>query len=193
MNKKDLTSQFSQLFLTISSNTNTLRQDDFWSNNLSKKLAALIQAFLDFLEHQPQAGKFLFLELNSLQDLFSMMVHLKIIQPLSFATIEKEVLVFKKYILGSQESNPKKSIVNIKEVSGSISYNRPVLNPLKKRILGFINKEGEILNLEVFGQFKEVSKRTLKRHLSDLINMGYIDRESQGKKVFYKKSSRQLN
>ena len=54
-----------------------------------------------------------------------------------------------------------------------------------KEIKEFVVSRGQVRNTDVFAEFSGITKRTLKRKLSELIRAGVIKRLAQGKKVFY--------
>jgi predicted HTH transcriptional regulator len=61
----------------------------------------------------------------------------------------------------------------------------PRLDQTHKEILGFVKTKERVQNLEVFNQFAHISRRTMKRKLSELIKANAIKRFTDGKKVFY--------
>ena len=128
------------------------------------------------------------IELANLQNILSILSYFKKISQLQFLTAERDSMLFRKLMSEYKESKRIEKVSASHSASAIISLqDANQLNQLKKKIVNFIHREGETLNLDVFGQFNTVSRRTLKRHLSDLIGLGYIDREAQGKKVYYKK------
>ena len=61
----------------------------------------------------------------------------------------------------------------------------PVFNKIRNEIASFISSREKVQNTEVFEQFSYITRRTLKRKLSELVNASSVKRLILGKKVFY--------
>lgn len=159
-----------------------------------KQLEDSLGSFINFLKTESAKPQEISFQLANIATTLSIFSHLKKISISDTLTIERDILIFKKSLL-SFELIPhrKKSIVINKADYISAPRNNSNINITQKRILGFIESGNEVLNIEIFNHFKDISKRTLKRHLSQLITGGYINRKSQGKKVYYKKPVLTIN
>ena len=194
MDKSLLIREFSKLFISISS-IPLNPEDNFLVLILHKQLAAVFQSFIKFLEEKDNfVSHGLELELNSLTTTLLIFFYFKKIPRLQFLKLKRDLLTLQRSLLNFKET-PRKKEKSV--ISQTVTFNEPKnqkgLNQFKKKILRFINNEGETLNSDVFNQFKDTSRRTLKRHLSELMSMGYIDRDSRGKKVYYKKLTVRLH
>lgn len=164
--------------------------DSFLIQTLNRQLQSFFTYFITYLQNKDNdRSKALLFQLANLETTLSILFYLKKIDSLGYLESERKLLAFKKSLLELNIVATSKSNTRVTP----IEFFRPsrktttLLNPTKKRILGFISETGETLNSDVFDYFKDISKRTLKRHLSDLIGTGYLNRQSQGKKVYYKK------
>ena len=80
--------------------------------------------------------------------------------------------------------NQEKSDKNLKK-----SAELQNLGTAHKEISEFIGSKERVQNVEVFAQFADTTRRTLKRKLSELVKAGAIKRLALGKKVFYTASN----
>ncbi|TSC91552.1 MAG: hypothetical protein CEN90_350 [Parcubacteria group bacterium Licking1014_17] len=113
--------------------------------------------------------------------------------------IEKDLLLLKLVI-----SSPAKNITPRKakkiDARKDISENKPVKtikksmanrkrgrapSDLQDKIIDFISKKGRVQNSEVYTEFKNISRRTIQRKISELLENNVILKEVQGKSVFY--------
>ncbi|MEX2053267.1 MAG: hypothetical protein WD898_03520 [Candidatus Paceibacterota bacterium] len=112
--------------------------------------------------------------------------HLKLTGLATSLLAEQDLLNLKIQLLNFKirESKPVKAIkVEKKAEKKPKSSNE--LSPVHMQIASFIRQSDRIRNLDVFKKFSTISKRTMKRKLSELIQAGSIKRTIEGKKVFY--------
>lgn len=188
MTRQRLIPEFIELFSDLS--LVILSSDDrFLIQTLNQQLRSFFGHFLNYLQTKDtnRSKDFMF-QLANLETILSILFYLKKVDILGYLESERKLLTFKKSLLEFTVITPGRNSTRVTPVE---LFRPPqkvavALNQTKKRILGFISDTGETLNSDIFDYFKDVSRRTLKRHLSDLIGTGYIHRESQGKKVYYK-------
>lgn len=174
-------------FFLISSKVAIDSGDNFLLETTNDNSKKLIGDFISFYQ-RPQStplNKLIF-RVENIVTTFLIFCHLKKIERTEFLELEKKSLELKlslmsfkgKIIEDQTAKNELSSENNVKKLSTK--------NGVKEQILDFIGDRGEVVNMEVFNQFGNFSRRTIKRHLSDLINSGLILRQAAGKKVTYK-------
>ncbi len=188
MARRRLIPEFIELFSGLSAVIQS-SNDNFLVQTLNQQLQNFFDGFINYLQGKDgDRSKVLLFQVANLETTLSILFHLRKVDSLRYLEAEHKLLVFKKSFLESYAIAPSKNSPRVT----SVEFFRPprkgtaLLNPTKKRILGFISETGETLNSDLFDYFKDISRRTLKRHLSDLIGTGYLHREAQGKKVYYK-------
>ena len=184
-----LTDYFIKLLMSINSLAFNSK-NTFLVNRTHNYLNYFLKYFISYTKDRTNINLLrLDSQVVSILDIFQIFFHGNNGVLVELLELERDVLVFRKLILSLKQVNTKKEkIVTVnRRYDNSNKTKADSINPTKDKIVSFINKEGEALNLDVFSHFNDISKRTLKRHLSELISEGHIHRESQGKKVYYKK------
>jgi len=130
--------------------------------------------------------------IKSILNLLNILNHLDLAKAATPLLLKRELLKLQLLLLNY---NRPESLPRGIEVSGNLAAQKnndknkntkPVeLNELHKQIAGFIQSKERVQNIEVFGQFADTTKRTLKRKLSELIKAGVIQKQAKGKEVYY--------
>ena len=190
MDTEQLISDFTKLFSSLKS---VQTEDQFLLKTLDQQLQRLLKNFIYFnISSQDQQRQSILFQLANVSTTLSIFRQLDKITNLTYMKAERDILLFRRSLSKFKPLTKKTTNVVIHQPLFKSRKITNSFNPTKKKILGFINKDSDTLNSDVFSHFKDLSKRTLKRHLSDLIEMGYIQRESEGKKVYYKKLNKEV-
>lgn len=168
--------------------------DDHLSSLILEEISLLLVDLIYYLKDttQTRLGS-LNLRANSLIRTMEILYHSNKIHELDYLTIETAILTFIKLILDHKRahfitaSSPKLKTKAVDNFTSRFFLNTKgeTLNPVKKELLEFITTRKEVLNIDIFNRMSNLTKRSVKRHLSELINNGYVYRQSQGKRVFY--------
>ena len=139
-----------------------------------------------------QCRQALISQIKNLLNLLNILNYLNLTKPTTPLLLERDLLKLQLLLLGYRR--PVLSTGNIK-VNGNpaAEENKNVKevnwpanpNELHRQIAEFIKGKERVRNLEVFSRFEGITRRTLKKKLSELTNAGAIKRSAQGKKVFY--------
>lgn len=169
--------------------------DGYFVELLSGQLAELFSNFLECLKApSKKTTEELSLKTDDLVQMLETLHHAGEISKLDFLQALKPTLSFKASVITFKDylrqvdpllkfktetvdkfiSVPKQAIPKVAN-----------LNPIKKDLLGIIKSKKEVLNLDLFALMPNLTKRSIKRHLSELIHGGYVSRKSFGKKVYY--------
>jgi hypothetical protein len=172
--------------------------DDFFSELCGKQADKLLSAFIEFLKEEgttnvAQLRHNLIFQKEAILDILSVLKYLKLTDSVPPLLLEKNLLLLESAISDITKSSvikvKKRSNVEAKVSKPKIKIQTQVstskLTDFHNQILALIKSKDSIQNLEIFSQFPAISKRTLKRRLSELISSGAIVRQTQGKKVFY--------
>lgn len=177
-------------FFLISSKVAIGSGDDFLLETTNDNSKKLIGDFISFYQ-RPQTTPLhkLIFRVENIVTTFLIFCHLKKIARTEFLELEKKSLELKLSLMSLKskiiESQTAKNDPDPEDDAKKLSTK----NGVKEQILDFIGGRGEVVNIEVFNRFGHFSRRTIKRHLSDLINSGLILRRAAGKKVTYKPAS----
>lgn len=101
----------------------------------------------------------------------------------NFLILQQKYNKIKKELLESSESNQKPSQSFAKLRLGSENQN---LSERQKKILQILKKREKAQVGELQKTFSDVSKRTLRRDLDDLLGQGLVDRVGQWNEIYYK-------
>jgi hypothetical protein len=139
------------------------------------------------------------LRIEKILSLLNILKHLGLIKPPTSLLLEKNLLllklalldVFKIKVSKAQITREKKErVTSSKEKKTLPVLSKPKPNQIElgkshRKVLEFIKSKGRVQNTEVFSQFRNFSRRTVKKKLSELARAKMIKREAEGKKVFY--------
>lgn len=177
---------FSDFFLA--SNKIALNSgDDFLLETIDGNLKKLITGFISFYQNpQPAPSSGLIFRIENIVAAFLIFCHLKKIGMIEFLELEKKSLELKLSLMSFKGKIGEERTVSKNSDPENSTKKLSTKNGVRGQILDFIEGRGEVVNLEVFNRFDYFSRRTIKRHLSDLINSGFILRQATGKKVIYK-------
>ncbi|MBI2062799.1 MAG: hypothetical protein HYT61_00995 [Candidatus Yanofskybacteria bacterium] len=193
----DLVKTFANCFRLLAKISMSI-EDSFFGNLLQDCSQSLLTEYVKFLKagngaHVAQYGSALIFQIGSITGILEIIKHLKLIDQITPLLLELELLELKLLLLNFRKTtssggdvntnndlaaNTKKK--NIKKITKSLE-----LSELHKQIADFIKSENRSQNLEIFSKFDFISRRTLKRKLSELVGAGAIKRIGLGKKVFY--------
>jgi hypothetical protein len=181
-------------------------EDGFFSQLCIKESDKLLSAFIFFLreegdrsvvrrpqivqrEHRVAQYRLrLISQIKSALKLLEILKHLGLAKLPTSLLLEKDLLLLELAVLNTSRPAAVSSGGTGKPV---MPKPRKKLRPLPrldqthKEILGFVKTKERVQNLEVFNQFAHISRRTMKRKLSELIKANAIKRFTDGKKVFY--------
>lgn len=209
--EKELMASFFKAVMRVSQISAKLN-DDFLSCSIEEELNLVFTDFV-YVINSPTVPGFMNLvqRTNGLLQSLGTLHHLNKVSTLDLLNGERELLILKK-VLSSVKSlegfrvKTEKKIVKSAEakfleralavqespvdkskVSPRAKLSQPAkMNPIKKQLLEYITSKREVLNLEIFDRMPNLTRRSIKRHLSELISGGYVHRQSEGKKVYYR-------
>lgn len=185
--------------------------DSFFSELFKKESDKLLAEFVTFLKIEGEAGiarsgkiaqyenrvaqycrQQLTFQIKNILNLLNILKYLNLTEPVSPLLLEKNLLLLELSVLNSSaDRSPELKVGGIiPETSKKQNKIRSGLSETHDRILELIETGGKVQNSEIFGRLPEISKRTLKRKLSELIKSSAITRHTEGKKVFYMAVSR---
>ncbi|MBI2670153.1 MAG: hypothetical protein HYX20_03345 [Candidatus Yanofskybacteria bacterium] len=131
-------------------------------------------------------------QIKTILNLLNILNYLNLIKLVSPLLLERELLKLQLLLLNYNRTEPLSRGIEvsnnsvIKENNYKNKNAKPVkLNVLHKQIAGFIQNKKLVQNIEVFGQFADTTRRTLKRKLSELIKASVIKKQTKGKEVYY--------
>ncbi len=170
--------------------------DKFFFDLCEKESDKLLSEFIRFLKFSEgdradvaQCASTLILQIKNIINLLSIFNHLGITKPPTSLALERDLLRLWLSVLDSGGAGLINQRVPMRVGSKEIKKVKPrhkfVLSPKHKEILELIKNNEMVQNLEIFGKFADISKRTIKRKLSELIKSNNIKRKTDGKKVFY--------
>lgn len=177
-------------------------QDGFFVDLLAVESDKLLTEYVKFLKttgenkqhlnNVAQCQHTLVSRIKSILNLLNILNHLNLTKLPTPLLLERELLKLQLFLLNYNQPEPLPRGIEvsnnsvIKENNNKNKNTEPVkLNELHKQIAGFIQGKERVQNIEVFGQFADTTKRTLKRKLSELIKAGVIQKQAKGKEVFY--------
>jgi len=174
--------------------------DGFFVGLLDQASERLLLRYVEFLKYggasrknnyvaQCIASKNLTFEIKNLLNLILILKHFGLADSVTPLLLERDLLLAESIILDRVEMfkiYKKPEGVALKKVRIESTV-MPVSNVSEthKEIKEFVVSRGQVRNTDVFAEFSGITKRTLKRKLSELIRAGVIKRLAQGKKVFY--------
>ncbi|MEK7151188.1 MAG: hypothetical protein AAB784_00535 [Patescibacteria group bacterium] len=194
MERGNLVTIFARTFRLLNKLSADLN-NDFLVKLLDRESENLFLRYIKFLKFKGSASGSSYVVQCSTELIFQIKNILNIVYILKYTKpdtpllLERNLLLLELTILNF--SNKKNTIklnshshkIELRQnKSKSSSYS---LSQDHKQIIEFVLLNKRVQNIEVFGKFSGVSKRTLKRKLSELIQMNLIKRFSEGKKVFY--------
>lgn len=166
--------------------------DDFFSDICNQKSEDLLVSYTKFLKfkgdtkHVAQYKRELNFKLKEITNLLVILKYLDFLKPMISLSLEKTILELRLQIL---DFGKKKSVISRNKSQNGMITDRLnpniKLNNLHNEISKLIKSQGKVRNLDIFIKFSYISKRTLKRKLSELVLAGAIRREARGKTVFY--------
>jgi hypothetical protein len=138
----------------------------------------------------------LFFRIEKILSLLNILRYLNLVKQSTSLLLEKNLLLLKLAVLNvsglTVQTVRKKNERAASELEETVSNSLPEpksnqlrLGRLHYEVFGFIKSKGRTQNKEVFSQFGEVSRRTIKRKLSELVQVKAIKRVAEGRKVFY--------
>lgn len=174
-------------------------EDGFFSQLCVKESDKLLSEFIFFLKgeenvrHVAQCCQPLISQIKNILNLLDILKHLGLAKPPTSLLLERDLLLLELSVLDiSQpmvwlpEEAKEPVIPKVKKTNlHPLPNPSPKLGKVHREILEFIKNKERAQNLEVFNQFAHISRRTLKKKLSELVGANVIKRIADGKKVFY--------
>ena len=183
-------------------------KDEFFSSLLFAQSDRVLEEFIIFLKLKGEAAEGRFHIVRRQNDLLSQIEDsLKLIDIVKYLNmsesstpllLERELLFLKRtildfYLLKSNyleraDRQTKKIVKQATSLSvdlDSLPQAVKALSSLHQRVFNLIKSRGRIQNIEIFETISGVTRRTLKRKLSELLKLGLIARDIEGKKVSY--------
>ncbi|MEK7154425.1 MAG: hypothetical protein AAB792_02625 [Patescibacteria group bacterium] len=183
-------------------------EDDFFSRLCAKKSDKLLSEFIFFLKREGRDGRpgavaahqrsyvaqyyqRLISKIEDILNLLDILKHLDLAEPSASLLLEKNLLLLKLSVLNAVSQTA--AFCGKAEKPVPLKPKKPprkkpsssILTPAHLEISEFVRSKERVQNSEVFSQFPQISRRTMKRKLSELIKSGAIRRFTDGKKVFY--------
>lgn len=183
--------------------------DNFFVEMSEKETDKLLSVFIKFLklksdeiaQHEGHVAQYCLAELISqikkILEVVALYRHLKLLDSPTSLLLERNLLLLEKYALEStpavevkkparEQAPAKQAKTAKKEIAPTGEPASPTqLNGVHKQILDMIKGRDRVLNTDVFTHFPGISRRTLKRRLSEMIQTHSITRHSEGKRVYY--------
>ncbi len=195
--KKEIVATFAKCFRLIAK-LNVTIDDDFFVGLLNVESEKLLNQYVNFLKcegsvvparYVAQYGCDLILQIKNILSFLNILKHLKFAEPIPCLLLERNLLYLESSILDFK----KRPITAAPKVVAGKQFSHKTVNKIIPKKLGAIHNEiasflggrGRVQNTEVFIKFAYITRRTLKRKLSELIDAGTIKRLTLGKKVFY--------
>ncbi|MDO8676445.1 MAG: hypothetical protein Q7K16_02220 [Candidatus Azambacteria bacterium] len=189
---------------------NASMQDGFFINLIDNSSRRLLTEYIEFLRgngkniakypnivrytnHVAQCSDRLKARINGILKLLEIIKHVGQADDMTTPLLlERELLKLELLLLNHNNSS---SVVgagtdnSLDNRQKNKNLKKPVepqeLGVAHRQIAEFIRSKERVQNVEVFSQFTETTRRTLKRKLSELVKVGTIKRLALGKKVFY--------
>lgn len=176
-------------FLKGEENVRHVAQNDILQHGDVAKYPQIVQHKI----YVAQSGKQLISQIKNIFNLLDILKHLGLTKLPTSLLLERDLLLLELAILDicrpvARPSNKAEEPIVRKEMkTGPRPSPKPTpkLNQAHREILEFIKSRERTQNLEVFGRFGHISRRTIKKKLSDLVKTNTIKRFAAGKKVFY--------
>jgi hypothetical protein len=201
VNNKTLITIFARCFRQIAKLSATV-DDGFFVDLLNQESERLLRDYIIFLKHKGIAAganyvahyyqsKDLIFQIKNILNLLDILKHLGLKEPITPLLLERDLLLLKAFILNNSQFQ---EALNVKRGNPVTKFKKdqPKFSPLPnhlgqahKQIAQFMANHERVQNIEVFAKFSHIAKRTLKRKLSELTEIGAIKRTAIGKKVFY--------
>ncbi len=189
--KEDIVTIFARCFRSL--NKSGIRMGDgFFSDLCANKSDKLLSEFIFLLEERSGNGYVaqcrdrMVSYVEDFLEFIRISKHLKLTELTTSLLAEQNLLNLKLHLLDLKVREIK--LVKTEKPVRKIEKKPKATNELSlvhKQITSFISQNGKTQNLDVFKKFSIISKRTLKRKLSELIQADSIKRITEGKKVFY--------
>ncbi len=183
-------------------------KDGFFSQLCAKESDKLLSEFIFFLKkagegqkrriakpaditrgyHVAQYRLPLISRIKSISKLLEILKHLGLTKAPTSLLLERDLLSLELSVLNAYRPTAVSSGKTGKPASpspGKTPHPLPHLGQAHKEVAEFIKSKEQVQNSEVFAQFAHISRRTMKRKLSELIKASAIKRLAKGKKVFY--------
>ncbi len=199
MKEEELLNSFAKFCISTSRLLNSV-SDKFFAEKISSKFLDFIIIFFKSFEKtggtnvaQYSIPSKLFLSINSIEDLLGEIQYLKLARQTHLLSVQKNILQFRLDLIRynkNKATEPKEAkskrgnpVSNVPKKILPISQKN--LSPGKEKILSFIKNFPRSRSREIIDQFKEVSTRTIKRHLQELTQEGYLEKISENNSVYY--------
>jgi hypothetical protein len=154
----------------------------------------------DIVQHGYRVAQYpprLISQIKNILNLLDILKHLGLAKPPASLLLERELLLLELAVLDACRPAPRLPSKTGKPISRKgMKVNphsslrpspkpAPKLGRTHKEILELIKGKERTQNLEIFGRFNHITRRTLKRKLSELIAIKTIRRFTENRKVFY--------
>jgi hypothetical protein len=170
-------------------------KDDFFSGLCEQEATQFLEQFVRFLKLNSRVGKTssnivrrdheLYNQIQNIIRLLEIVKYLNLSEPITPLFLERELLKLKNSIIGFYVLTPDLNAKAEKPSRSVISEELKKMGHLHQRIFDLVKSQGQIQNSEIFKTIPGLSRRTLKRKLSELVKLNVIRRVSEGKKVVY--------
>lgn len=188
-------------------------KDNFLSDFLAKEADSLLSAFILFVApeivdksdvaqyREGRLERLIFLSDNIIK-IVKVFERLKLTAIASSLSCQRDLLAFKYFLINhrrpemlaakkTQKSRPVAKLKSRPEPEPAIEIEeKESLNKIQVKILDMLTKAGRLKNQDLFSELNNMSPRTIRRNLSDMISKNLITRTANGKKVFYEVSAK---
>jgi len=207
MKEEELIRQFIS-FVVVAAKLVLQVQDAFFSERINKKLVGTINTFVDFLilkrgtiQTEQYVAQYMssrkdFLQiLNDFNELLGEIEHIKIVSHTPLLITKRSLLALElKFLLASKKIHIKEQKQEVRHeqvrkpdssvrVSRKKSSHR--LNINQESIIDFIRVYKDVRTKDIIDNFSEMSERTVKRNLKELVHHGLIQKRLEDRSVFY--------
>ncbi|HEY4507156.1 MAG TPA: winged helix-turn-helix transcriptional regulator [Candidatus Paceibacterota bacterium] len=200
IDRREVITIFSRCFRLLAKLSAGL-SDKFFSEILDKEFENLFSDYLFFLRntapaqnnHVAQYNARLFSRVQNIITLVKVCNYLNLnLDRTCPLLLERDLLSIKLFLLSvknQKQQKVEKEVVKIVQqpVAASVQIS---IGQGHNRIMQLMNGHEQVRNVEIFQKIPEISKRTLKRKLHELIEAGFLKRTANGKIVFYSLANR---
>lgn len=180
-------------------------EDKFMAEKLYEKLEGFVSSYIKF--SNPEKGgrdsgnvaqssktKDLSNSIMSLLDFLDYLEHTNLTSTTPLLYSRRNLLDLKLYLLKRNIESVQEPPVKIKEEKVRITTNKSLStvrsealkeNSNKERIFDFIKRSPSVRTRDIVDQFSVLSERTVKRNLKELIESGFLNKQTKDNAVYY--------
>ena len=158
------------------------------TQTINQEMVFLLSDTIKFIRLGDQSSyKMIMSDIENLLKFFAVALKLAKVSQLDALLVERNLLSLRLAFISEftkQEKTLSKKMSIEKEGDNNVE-DKSFSSSMEKELLDFINSKKQVANIDVFINFRQFNKRSVKRNLSRLVITGKIIRKSEGKKVYY--------